>query len=94
MIRINVLVDNDEWTKISIYFLDWWRGDASVNIRVYSSSSDVTPHSFCLSNSNEGVYVYYIIKGHVRFEINPTKVKITMQYNGNCLDEIFGGKFL
>jgi len=82
-IEIKTLNDNQ---IVSIYFLDWYRGNAPLLINAEDASSGKVFHSLSLEDCGNGTYLRYRVSGHVLFKILPGKEDTSAFFTGIFVD--------
>ncbi len=86
-IDIDFCCPEDTPTKVTLYFLDWWRADSSIIIRIYSNSDNKLLSEHYVANANDGIYVTYETKGHVIFKLQAANTDMVPYFSGIFVDK-------
>ena len=86
-IDINICCPEDSPSKVTFYFLDWWRADSGIIIRAYSYNDNKLLSEHYVANANDGVYVTYKTKGHVIFKLYAAEEDMVPYFSGIFVDK-------
>ena len=84
-VNVNVSITDGAAHQVSLYLLDWDRGNQTEVINVYDAANGMLLNSQTISGFGDGKYFSWTIKGNVRFAISSTG------YNFGIVSGIFFG---